>query len=79
MRTPGLGRADETVVVAVRERAVNGAANAAIVRAIAAWLGVAKSAVVLERGETARMKRLRITGVSAAQLADALEHLPVSP
>ena len=63
------------MVVAVRERAVDGAANAAIVRAVAAWLGVAKSNVVLERGASARLKRLRIDGVSAAQLAGAIAAL----
>jgi uncharacterized protein YggU (UPF0235/DUF167 family) len=74
-RAPGLARAGETVVVAVRERALDGAANAAIVRAVADWLGVAKSNVVLERGATARMKRLRVDGLSGTQLADAIAGL----
>jgi uncharacterized protein YggU (UPF0235/DUF167 family) len=75
-RRPGLRVEGLTPVVAVRERALAGAANDAVVRAVAEWLGVAPSRVALERGAAARTKRLRIDGVSEAQLAAALEGLP---
>ncbi len=45
---------------------VDGAANAALVRLVAKALGVAKSAVTLASGETARVKTLEIAGDPAA-------------
>ena len=45
---------------------VDGAANAALVRLVAKALGVAKSAVTLVSGETARIKTLDIAGDPAA-------------
>ncbi|MFQ5567231.1 MAG: DUF167 family protein [Paracoccaceae bacterium] len=53
---------------------VDGAANAALVRLVAKALGVAKSAVTLVSGETARIKTLEIAGDPAA-LERALEAL----
>lgn len=47
-------------VVHVRERAVDGAANAAVVRVVAEHLGVPKSRVSIRRGHTARIKTLEI-------------------
>lgn len=53
-----------------RVRAVpeDGAANAALIRLIAEWAGVAKSHVEVAAGHTSRVKVLRITGD-----ADALD------
>lgn len=45
---------------------VDGAANAALVVLVARAFGVAKSAVTVVAGETARLKRLRIAGDPAA-------------
>ncbi len=45
---------------------VDGAANAALVRLVAKTLGVAKSAVTLASGETARVKTLEIAGDPSA-------------
>jgi uncharacterized protein YggU (UPF0235/DUF167 family) len=45
---------------------VDGAANRAVLRLVADALGVPASAVVLESGAAARVKRLRVSGVSAA-------------
>lgn len=41
---------------------VDGAANVALVKLVAKALGVPKSAVSIHSGETARVKRLRISG-----------------
>lgn len=71
-RQPRITRSGDEIVVAVRERAVDGAANAAIVRAVADWLGVPRSAVALEGGATARVKRLAVSGLTAAELAAAV-------
>ncbi len=50
----------------------DGEANEAVNRLIAKSVGVAKSNVTLERGASARVKTLRITGDSAA-IATSLE------
>ncbi|MEO8572688.1 MAG: DUF167 domain-containing protein [Pyrinomonadaceae bacterium] len=51
---------------------VDGAANAELIKLFAKKLGVPKSAVMIERGETSRTKRLRIDGVTAEQLRSLL-------
>lgn len=51
-----------SLTVFVRERAVDGAANAGVVAALAAHFGVAKRDVVIVRGESARLKRVRVDG-----------------
>lgn len=47
-------------LVTVRERAVEGKANAAVERALADHLGIAPSRVTIVRGHTARIKSVRI-------------------
>ena len=51
---------------------VEGAANRLCCEYIAKRLGLAKSAVTLEAGETSRHKRLFLPGVSAAEVLSAL-------
>ncbi|QTX04971.1 DUF167 domain-containing protein [Agromyces archimandritae] len=51
-------------VVFVRERAVDGAANAGTLRAIAAHFGIAPSNVHLLRGAGSRIKRIRVDGIA---------------
>jgi uncharacterized protein YggU (UPF0235/DUF167 family) len=65
---------DGRSVLKARVRAVasEGAANAALVKLIAAALGVAPRQVTLTGGATSRIKRLRIEG-DAAALAAILE------
>lgn len=58
----------------VRAPASEGEANAALVRLLARELGVAPRAVALVGGDTARIKRLTITGEARA-LAAALEKI----
>jgi len=52
-----------SVTVYVRERAVDGAANAGVVAALAAHFGVSRSKVTILRGESSRIKRVRIEEV----------------
>ncbi len=59
-KRPGIVEADGALVVRVRERAIDGAANEACVRALAAAYGVAPSAVRLVRGIRSRRKRFAI-------------------
>jgi uncharacterized protein len=63
------------VVVAVRERAVDGKANEAIVRAVADWLGVAPSGVLLMHGALGRRKLLAIEAVGGVTLRERIATL----
>ncbi len=54
---PGVSTEDGVVIVRVRERAVEGAANAACIRALSEAYGVAASAVELLHGRRSRRKR----------------------
>jgi uncharacterized protein (TIGR00251 family) len=54
--------------VAVTAPPVDGAANAAVIDAVAAAFGVRRSAVSILRGETGRRKTLRVAGVNQAAL-----------
>lgn len=49
------------LTVYVRERAVDGAANTAVVRVLADHFGVPRSRVEIVRGHTARIKRVEVT------------------
>jgi hypothetical protein len=60
------------VVWHVRARAVDGKANAALVRAVADHVGVPPSAVEIIRGAHAREKVLRIRDRSTAAVAARL-------
>lgn len=57
---------------------VEGAANRLCCEFIAKRLGLAKSAVTLEAGETSRHKRLFLPGVSSAEVLAALD-VPTPP
>lgn len=72
-------RDDGSRVLRVRVKAVpdKGKANAAVIALLAKKLGLAKSAITLESGETARMKILLVSG-EAASVIGRLETL-VSP
>jgi uncharacterized protein YggU (UPF0235/DUF167 family) len=48
------------LVVYVRERAVEGAANDAVVRIVAEHLGIPRSRVTIRRGHAARIKTLEL-------------------
>lgn len=57
---PGISKENGDLVVRVRERAIEGAANEACARALAAEFGIARSAVELVRGARARRKRFAV-------------------
>jgi uncharacterized protein YggU (UPF0235/DUF167 family) len=71
-KVPSIAIRDGTIVVAVRERAIDGQANAAIERAIAAWLGVSTRSVSIVRGTTGRRKFVDVAGIDAQQLAQRI-------
>lgn len=51
---------DGSLTIYVRERAVDGQANGAVIRLLAEHLGRPRSQVELATGATSRMKRFRI-------------------
>jgi uncharacterized protein YggU (UPF0235/DUF167 family) len=57
--------------VRVAAAAADGAANAAVVALLAKALGRPKSAFTLVSGQTARVKRIAVDGLNAADLAAA--------
>lgn len=61
--------------VRVRARPVEGEANAALLKLLAGVLGVAKSAVSLERGGQSRIKRIGVAGMSDEEVRARLTGL----
>jgi uncharacterized protein YggU (UPF0235/DUF167 family) len=59
-KAPGIEQHGETLIVRVRERAIEGAANNACIRALAQHFNVAPSKIVLVRGERARTKLFEV-------------------
>ena len=60
-RAPSVREEEGVLFVAVREPARENRANAAALRAVAAWAGVAASRVCLVRGVKSREKTFRIS------------------
>lgn len=67
-KEPGIAVADSIVVVRVRERAIEGAANDACIKAIAERLGVAPSSIALVRGARGRFKLFTVDGLTTSQV-----------
>ena len=69
--TPGakrseiVGVVDDRLRIRIHAPAVEGKANAELVRFLAAWAGVRRSAVTIGRGEHAREKTVHLSGVTA--------------
>jgi len=59
-RGPLVEETADGLVVHVRERAVDGAANSGVVKALAAHFAVAPRDVEILRGHTARVKRVEV-------------------
>lgn len=57
---PLVEAAEDGLIVHVRERAVDGAANEGLVRALATHFGTAPSRVRIVRGHTSRIKRVEV-------------------
>ncbi len=71
-RSEVVGEFDGALKVKVCAPPVDGAANAEIQKLIAKRLGVSRSAVQIVSGESSRTKRLQVSGVTAAQVLEAL-------
>jgi uncharacterized protein YggU (UPF0235/DUF167 family) len=68
-------RVRDGIIVAVRERPVDGRANEAIERAIAAWLGLSVRAVSIVGGASGRRKYVDVTGIDSALVAQRIAAL----
>jgi uncharacterized protein (TIGR00251 family) len=71
-RSEVAGMHGERIKVRVAARAVDGAANAALVELLARELGVPKSRVEIVAGHSARAKRVRVTGMTGEAAAGLL-------
>ncbi len=71
-RSQIVGWQGERLKVKVKAPAVEGKANAELIRFLAETFGVRASAVTLLRGETARLKVVRLDGVEAEDVAKLL-------
>ena len=65
---------DESGVLRVRvkEAPVDGAANAALVRLVAKYLGISRGVISIIHGATGRNKILKVEGLSASQVKNRL-------
>ena len=77
-KRPGIVREGERLLVAVAERAVEGAANEATIAALANALGIAPSRLAILRGHRGRLKIVGVTGISAESLRARIESLAVA-
>ena len=71
-RSQIIGWQGDRLKVKVKAPAVEGKANAELIRFLAECFGLRSSAVTLLRGETARLKVVRIDGVEAEDLAKVI-------
>jgi uncharacterized protein (TIGR00251 family) len=71
-KTEFAGELEGAVKVRVASPPVDGAANAELVKFLAKTLGLAKSGVEIVSGHTSKTKQIRITGVTAEQLRNAI-------
>ncbi len=67
-----VGEFEGNLRVRISAPPVDGAANEEVVRLLAKTFGIAKGNVSIVAGQTSKTKRIRITGVTAAQLQKIL-------
>ncbi len=67
-RSRVVGLREGRIEVQLAAPPVDGAANSALVQFLSKALSLSKSRIRLEKGETARSKQLRISGVSASEV-----------
>jgi uncharacterized protein YggU (UPF0235/DUF167 family) len=60
-KQPGISFEGDTLVLRVRERAIEGAANAACIRALAEYYAIAPSNITLIRGAKSRKKAFKLS------------------
>ncbi len=71
-KTEVAGLHGEALKIRLAAPPVDGKANACLIAFLANQLGVAKASITLMSGDTSRVKRVRINGVGAALVREAL-------
>jgi uncharacterized protein (TIGR00251 family) len=71
-RTEVVGRHGDAIRIRIAAPPVDGAANAELIRFVAARVGVPRRAVTITHGATGRRKTVAVEHVSTASLARAL-------
>ena len=71
-RSEVAGRHADAIKIRIAAPPVDGAANDELVRFLAERLGTPRSAVTIVSGATSRTKRVRISGMSAAEAISRL-------
>jgi uncharacterized protein (TIGR00251 family) len=67
-----VGEMDGALKVKINAPAVNGAANAELIKFLAKQLKIAKSAIEITNGQTSRRKQVRIGGVNRTNLLNLI-------
>ncbi len=65
-----VGEHDGALKIKLKAPPVDGAANAELIKTLAAFFNVPKSAVEILRGQTSKSKQVKIKGLTAANLPD---------
>ena len=68
-----VGIHDGALKVLISSAPVDGAANAELIKVLAKHFGVAKGDIHIQAGATARIKRITIANLPAAELAEKLK------
>lgn len=66
-----VGELDGALKVKIKSPPIDGAANAELVKTLAKFFDVPKSAVEIIKGETSKNKQIKIEGITAANLPDS--------
>jgi len=77
-RTKVIGAYGDQLKIAIAAPPVDGRANTVLLRWLADTLGIASSSITLISGQTSRLKRVGIHGVSSGKIAAALLGLELS-
>ena len=65
-----VGEHDGALKVKIKSPPVDGAANAELIKTLAKFFDVPKSAVEILKGNTSKSKQIKINGITAANLPD---------
>ena len=71
-RTKVIGPYGDQLKIAIAAPPVDGRANTVLLSWLADTLGIARSSITLLSGQTSRLKRVEIHGVSSAEIASTL-------
>ena len=68
-----IGEHDGALKVRIASPPVDGAANSELIKLLAKEFSVSKGSVEIVGGQTSKTKQIRITGITAAQIASVLK------